>query len=105
MQIEKFKEEVRQIIGNQVLFDGHFDKCYENLKNSQKNELLIWVKDCLNKNINPIISKRDKEIIGFVKRFGSNIRSILTKRKEGYFISIFLDKHKYYETEMEKLGF
>jgi len=49
--------------------------------------------------------KRDRNIIGFVKRFGSNLRAILTKQKEGYFLNLFLDKHKYYELEMEKFGF
>ena len=49
--------------------------------------------------------KKDRKLIGFVERIGSNLRSILTKEKEEYFIALFLDKHKYYETEMEKLGF
>jgi len=43
--------------------------------------------------------------MGFVHRIGSNFRIILTKEKEKYFLALFLDKHKYYETEMEKLGF
>jgi hypothetical protein len=33
------------------------------------------------------------------------VRAILTKEKKGYFIALFLDKHKYYEDEMQKLGF
>jgi len=50
-------------------------------------------------------SKTNRELIGFVKRIGSNLRAILTKEKEGYYITLFLDKHKYYEDEMSKLGF
>ena len=61
--------------------------------------------ECKDHKANPIQSKQDRNLIGFVKRFGSNLRAILTKEKEGYFIVLFLDKHKYYEIEMLKLGF
>ena len=89
----------------EVSFDGHFDKCFDNLKVTQQKELLDWIHDCKLKNANPIQSKLNREIIGFVRRIGSNLRAILTKQKKGYFIELFLDKHKYYEAEMDKLGF
>ena len=54
---------------------------------------------------NPIQSKTKRNVIGFVRRIGSNLRAILKKEKQGYFITLFLDKHKYYEIEMDKLGF
>jgi len=52
-----------------------------------------------------IQSKIDRNVIGFVNRFGSNLRAILTKRKDSYFLALFLDKHKYYELEITKYGF
>lgn len=60
---------------------------------------------CNNKNETPIISKRNKDIICFIKRFGSNLRAILTNEKDDYFLALFLDNHKYYENEMKNLGF
>ena len=105
MQPEEARHLILQLLGSSLKFDGHFDKCFENLKETQQQELLQWVKDCQEHKTNVIQSKINRELIGFVKRFGSNLRAILTKQKEGYFLVLFLDKHKYYEIEMEKLGF
>lgn len=105
MHHDEAKKIINEILENEVRFDGHFDKCFDNLKETIQEEIIIWIQDCKQKKIGPIQSKTDKEIIGFVKRIGSNFRAILTKEKKGYFISLFIDKHKYYETEMNKLGF
>lgn len=94
-----------QALGSDVKFDGHFDKCFDNIKATQQVEFLGWINDCKLKKENPIQSKTNRELIGFVRRIGSNLRAILTKEKQGYFIELFLDKHKYYESEMDKLGF
>ena len=105
MQPEDGKKEIRKILGEDIKFDGHFNKCFDNIKETQQKELIGWIIKCKNFEIGPIQSKKNRELIGFVERIGSNLRSILTKEKKGYFIALFLDKHKYYETEMEKLGF
>jgi len=99
------REKIRVILGDDIRFDGHFDKCFCNMKEGQKNEFLKWIIKCDSGLIGPIQSKKDKETIGFVKKIGSNLRAILTKRKQGYFLSLFLDKHKYYDAEMERVGF
>lgn len=96
---------IQEILGVHVRFEGHFNKCFDNIKETQQIELIEWARKCKGYRIDPIQSKRNRELIGFVERFGSNLRSILTKEKKGFFIALFLDKHKYYETEMEKLGF
>ncbi len=105
MQPESAKVMIEQILGNDLEFEGHFNKCFINLKESQQNELIEWITECKKGKENPIQSKENREVIGFVKRFGSNLRALLTKKKEGYFLVLFLDKHKYYEIEMNKLGF
>jgi len=105
LQAEDAKKIIKDILESDVSFEGHFNKCFDNLKDSQQKELFDWVKDCKLFKANPIQSKTDRERIGFVNRFGSNLRAILTKKKQGYFIALFLDKHKYYEMEMKDLGF
>lgn len=102
---EETRSAIKKILETEITFEGHFDKCFENLKESQQQEILIWVEECKLHKISPILSKKDRQLIGFVKRIGSNIRAILTKEKTGYFIALFLDKHKYYEMEMAKFGF
>jgi hypothetical protein len=98
------EEKIKKILG-EIRFEGHFHTCFDSLKMTQLQELLHWIKDCRDYKIPPIQSKKDRKMIGFVKRFGSNIRAVLIKEKEGYFLSLFLDKHKYYEAEMERAGF
>ena len=105
MQATEAKIIIQKILESDVKFDGHFDKCFDNLKDTQQTEIIEWVKACKELKSNPIQSKTNRKIIGFVKRIGSNLRAILTKEKKGYFIELFLDKHKYYEIEMNKLGF
>ena len=104
MDHEEARKKVIGILGV-IRFDGHFNKCFDNIKKSQQEEIISWIKDCKDRKTSPIMSKKDCEIIGFVKKIGSNVRAILTKEKQGYFLSLFLDKHKYYEEEAERLGF
>lgn len=96
---------ISQILESEVQFEGHFNKCFDNLIENQQKEIIAWVSDCKLKKTNPIQSKTNMALIGFVKKVGSNLRAILTKEKQGYFIELFLDKHKYYEAELDKLGF
>lgn len=105
MRHDEARERIRNILGGGISFEGHFNTCFDNLKDTQQEELILWVKNCRERKEGPIQSKKDRAIIGFVRKFGSNLRAILTKEKQGYFLCIFLDKHKYYETEMENLGF
>ena len=104
MQAEEGKRIILELLGS-LKFGGHFEKCFDNLKETQQQELIGWVRECQEYKTNPIQSKANRELIGFVRRFGSNLRAILTKHKGGYFLELFLDKHKYYEEEMEKMGF
>lgn len=104
LEHEQAREKIKQILGSNVKFEGHFNKCFDNLKETQQKQLINWVKECRERKINPIQSKK-KRIIGFVKKIGSNLRAVLTKEKQGYFLTLFLDKHKYYEDEMMRLGF
>jgi len=105
LQHEEARAGIKQMLQGNIRFEGHFNKCFDNLKESQQKELIGWVKDCSEGKIGPIQSKNKRELIGFVKRFGSSLRAILTKEKKGYYIALFLDKHKYYEQEMDVLGF
>ena len=105
MQPEEARIMIKKILESEVSFDGHFDKCLENLKETQQQEILVWLEACKLHKIDPVLSKKDRNLIGFVKRIGSNLRAILTKEKKGYFMALFLDKHKYYELEMARLGF
>lgn len=60
MQHDEAKESIRRILGNDVELEGHFAKCFDNIKESQQMELLQWLEDCKSHKIYPIQSKADR---------------------------------------------
>lgn len=102
---EQARSTIQEILDGKIRFEGHFDTVFDNLKENRQQQLLEWIKECKNGQAIPISSDAIKDLLGFVMRFrDTNFRAILTKKKNEYFIALFLDKHKYYETERRKLG-
>ncbi len=96
---------VKEILGEQITFSKHFNKVFSSLKETRQEQLIEWVKGCEAGNSFAISSDRVTDLLGFVLRFrDTNFRAILTKKKNEYFLNLFLDKHKYYELERRKLG-
>ena len=99
------REKIEEILAGNISFEGHFDMVFDNLKENRQKQLIGWIKECKEGKSIPISSDRIKELLGFVLHFrDTNFRAILTKKKNEYFIALFLDKHKYYENERRKLG-
>jgi len=106
VQAELIKEQIKAVLGQQLEFEGHFDKVVEHMEEKMVAQLLEWVKECEARNIAPFPSSASPGIlVFFFKPSVTNVRGILTKKKNSYFLSLFLDKHKYYDRERRKLGF
>jgi hypothetical protein len=75
------REKIIKILGR-IKFDSHFDSSYSALKDSQKQELFDWI--TLSATPNAIVSYSKGSTLAFVHRFGSNIRAVLTKEKNGF---------------------
>jgi len=102
---KKAREKIKEILGGQITFEGHFDTVFDSLKETRQTSLIKWVKECRAGKSIPISSDKIENLLGFVLKFrNTNFRAILSKKKNEYFIAIFLDKHKYYETQRRKLG-
>lgn len=102
---DKARNKIQEILGNNISFEGHFNIVFDSLKENRQQQLIEWVKDCKEGKTIAISSDRVKDMLGFILRFrDTNFRVILTKKKNEYFIALFLDKHKYYENERRKLG-
>lgn len=102
---DEARKKITIILGRDIRFDGHFDDVFDSLKSSRQEQLIKWVKECKENQVYPISSYKVAGLLGFVLRFrDTNFRAILTKKKNEYFIALFLDKHKYYENERSKLG-
>ena len=96
---------IREMLGEQITFSKHFNKVFNSLKETRQEQLISWVKECQEGKSFVISSDRVTDLLGFVLRFrDTNFRAILTKKKNEYFLNLFLDKHKYYELERRKLG-
>jgi len=102
---DKAKEAIKKMLGDHITFDGHFDMVFDRLKENRQKQIMEWVKECKEGKSNALSSDKVKDLLAFVLRFrDTNFRAILTKKKNEYFIALFLDKHKYYENERRKLG-
>lgn len=98
------KEIIRKLLGD-IKFEGHFDAVFSCLKKSRQNKLVDWVRMCKSGKVMAISSDKEKGLLAFVLKFrNTNFRAILTKKRNEYFIALFLDKHKYYENERRRLG-
>lgn len=106
MLVEEVKKRIKEIIGEQIEFEGHFSLVVDNMNENQQANLIGWVRKCSNREIAPDPSPTFRDLlIFFFKPAVTNIRGILTKKKNSYFLALFLDKHKYYDQERRKLGF
>jgi len=102
---EQARGKIKEILGEHIEFEGHFDKVFGVLKDTRQTQLIDWIKSCHKGNEIPISSDKVKDLLGFVLKFReTHFRAILTKKKNEFFIALFLDKHKYYEDQRRKLG-
>ena len=102
---EEARNEIEQILGSTISFEGHFNTVFDNLKENRQKQLIEWVKECRQGKCNALSSDKVKGLLAFILRFrDTNFRAILTKKKNEYFIALFLDKHKYYEDERKRIG-
>lgn len=105
MKAEEFKEEVKKLLGAQIIFDGHITKVIENIPDERQRTILHWIEQCKLGITIPEPCKRFRNVIAFIYKSSDNkIRGILTKNKNSYFIELFLDKHKYYDQKRHYLG-
>lgn len=106
MQVDEIKAQIKVLVGEQIEFDGHFNLVVSNMDENMQQDLVEWIRRCNNREVDPEPSPVDFGLLAFFfKPRVTNIRGILTKRKNSYFIALFLDKHKYYDRERRKLGF
>ena len=105
MNAEEFKIEVKSILNSGVKFDGHINKVINSTTIEKQKIIIKWIKECYKESQIPEPCKRVKDAIAFIYKSKDNkIRGILTKKKNSFFIELFLDKHKYYDQKRKYLG-
>lgn len=105
MDPELAKSRIIEILGNEIKFEGHFNKIVLDMKDNLINSVFKWVQDCKDDRAYFKQSKKFPDLLIFIFRPNdTRYRAILTKKKNAYFFVFFLDKHKYYERELQELG-
>ena len=80
METEEFKEKVRNILGENIKFDGHVSLIIDNLTGNKQRLILEWINNCKLGKIKPEPCKNFKSLISFIYKSNDNrIRGILTK--------------------------
>jgi hypothetical protein len=100
------QDEINTLFGVQIKFNQHFNSVLDNLKQSQKDELMVFLTKCKDHEVKHRIvcrSKAYKDCLAYTNEFGSNIRAILIKKKNADFIELFLGLHKYYDDKIREL--
>jgi hypothetical protein len=99
------KEKINKILESPIQYEGHFEIVFDNLSQNEQERLLDWIIQCKEGKTAPISSHKVKDMLGFILKFSdTRFRAILTKKKNEYFIALYLDKHKYYERQRQILG-
>ena len=102
MNAEELKGKLREIFGEQVLFNKLFDE-YANSIKSIDAYLIDWCFQIKDKKIQPVPSSISDYII-FIKKVGSSNRCIVLKVKNGEVKEIHLGNHEYYDKLRKQLG-
>ncbi|MFH1276008.1 MAG: hypothetical protein ABIH82_02765 [Candidatus Woesearchaeota archaeon] len=103
MNAEELKLKLKEIFGEQIIFNKEFDYYAEAIKNIDNN-LLEWcgfLKDDSSRSLRP------PNLLGhrvFIKKIGSTNRCIVIKIINGEFKEIHLADHSYYDKKMQELG-
>lgn len=103
MSAEKLKLKLKEIFGDQIIFNKEFEKYAALIKNIDKN-LIEWCLLLKNQKIQPAIPKKLKDGLVFIKKIGSSKRCIVIKIINGEFKEVHLGDHEYYDKLRKVLG-
>jgi len=103
MNVEELKSELKNIFGNDIIFNKDFDYHATLVKNIDSN-LLEWCKNISEDKIKPIFPEKLKDGIVFIKKIGGSTRCIIIKVINGKVREIHLGDHKYYDKLTKAIG-
>ena len=103
MNAEELKHKIRDIFGEQIVFNKEFDDCAEAIK-SLDDDLITWCILIKDRKISPISKSVLGDQIVFIKKIGSSNRCIVIKIVNGEFREVHLGDHAYYDKLRKFLG-
>lgn len=103
MNAEELKHKIKEIFGEQVIFNKEFEFYAQAIKNIEDN-LLHWCILIKEGKIPPISKSRLGDKIVFIKKIGSSNRCIIIKLKNNEVEEVHLGNHIYYNHLTKILG-
>lgn len=103
MHVEELKQELKALLGEQIIFNKEFDFYAKEIKNLSIN-LLDWCQKIIEKEVKPASAKKLVDGLVFIKKIGGSNRCFIIKIKNGEFREIHLADHDYYNKKMKELG-
>jgi len=103
MHAEELRHKLRELFGEQILFNKEFDKYALTIKNIDKN-LVAWCSLVKDGRIKPVIPPKLKGNVLFIKKIGSSNRCIVIKIMNGEFKEVHLGDHAYYDRLRKVIG-
>ena len=105
MEYKEFIKIIKRILNENIKFEGHINKIINSITDKKAKSIISWIKKCRDNKEKYEPCKNHFELIAFIYKSNDNeIRGILSKKKNNYFIELFLDKHKYYDRKRKYLG-
>jgi hypothetical protein len=103
MNAEELKYKLKEMFGEQIVFNKEFDYYTEAIKNIDTH-LIPWCTLIKEKKLKPISKSILKKNVVFIKKIGSSNRCIIIKIRNGEFTEVHLADHMYYNKLTKKLG-
>lgn len=103
MNVEELKQQLKELFGEQIVFNKEFEMYATTIKNLDVN-LIDWCKRVRDEDIKAQPSPKIRKILIFIKKIGSSNRCIVLKIKNGIFTEIHLGDHDYYDRLRKILG-
>ncbi|MBI4980518.1 hypothetical protein HZC30_03110 [Candidatus Woesearchaeota archaeon] len=102
MNAEELKRKIKEIFGEQIVFNKEFDELAGSINSPE--DLFSWCILIKERKILPISNAKLGDKIVFIKKIGSSDRCLVIKIKNGDFKEVHLGDHRYYNYLTSALG-
>lgn len=103
MNAEELKAKLREIFGEQIVFNSKFEDYVPLIKNIDPN-FIDWCCRIKDGKIPSIPTSRVLDTVVYIKKIGSSNRCLIIKIKNGVFSEAHLGDHAYYNKIRRNLG-
>lgn len=103
MTADQLKHKIKELFGENIIFNKEFNKFSKVLRTQEKN-LIVWCESVQDGKIIAYPSTVFNDYMLFIKKIGSSNRCVVIKIKNDGFKEIHLGDHKYYDMLRRKFG-